>query len=280
VDLGLDGKVVMVTGGSDGLGRALCHRLIQEGASVALCARDRERLSATADELRALAAALRAPEDETRARRTDPGALGATPVLADPCDVTSADDLRQFVERAVERFGRIDGLVNNAGRSAGKPVAETTDADWEEDLLLKLHAAVRLTRLVLPHMTRPGGAIVNVLAIAAKTPGAGSGPSSVSRAAGMALTKALSKELGPDGIRANAVLIGLIESGQWERVAATRGVAVEDLYLRMAVDAGIPLGRVGRAAEFADTVSYLLSSRASYVTGAALNLDGGLCAAV
>jgi NAD(P)-dependent dehydrogenase (short-subunit alcohol dehydrogenase family) len=275
VDLELNGKVVLVTGGSDGLGRALCRSLVDEGARVALCARDGDRLDDAVTELRTRAEA----RAEACARDGQhPPAGGVLGVVA---DVTSPRDLAAFVEAVVDTFGpRIDGLVNNAGRSAAKRIADTDDLDWDADLQLKLYAAVRLTRLVLPHMARPGGSIVNVLAIAAKSPGAGSGPSSVSRAAGMALTKALSKELGPDGIRANAVLIGLIESGQWERVAGARGMTTDDLYRRMASDAGVPLGRVGRAAEFADTVSYLLSPRASYVTGTALNLDGGLCAVV
>ena len=131
-------------------------------------------------------------------------------------------------------------------------------------------------RFALPHLKVNGGSVVSTLAVSAKAPGAGSTPTSVSRAAGMALTKALSKELGPDGIRVNAVLIGLIESGQWDRQAAAQGLAVDELYARLAAGSGIPLGRVGRADEFGDLVTYLLSPRASYVTGAAINLDGGL----
>jgi len=267
VDLELDGKVILVTGGSDGLGRALCRTLVAEGARVAMCARDGDRLEDATTEIRAHA---------KTSGRVDPGE-----VLGVVADVMVPADLGRFVDAAVDRFGdRIDGLVNNAGRSAAKRIAETTDTDWDDDLQLKLYAAVRLTRLVLPHLARPGGAIVNVLAVAAKTPGAGSGPSSVSRAAGMALTKTLSRELGPEGIRVNSVLVGLIESGQWDRVAAARNMPVGALYEQMATDAGIPLGRVGGPGEFADVVTYLLSSRASYVTGVALNLDGGLCQAV
>ena len=116
--------------------------------------------------------------------------------------------------------------------------------------------------------------------MAAKAPGAASEPSAVSRAAGMALMKALSKELGPDGIRVNAILIGLIESGQWVRMASAAGVELPAHYERMAANASIPLGRVGRAEEFADLACFLLSARASYLTGTAINLDGGLSPAV
>ncbi|HXR53473.1 MAG TPA: SDR family oxidoreductase [Acidimicrobiales bacterium] len=258
MELELDGKTVLVTGGSDGLGRALCRRLVAEGAKVAFCGRDTGRIEVTR-------AALEAEGGD---------------VAGVVADVTRPEDIARFVETALERWGRIDGVVNNAGRSAAKPLTDTTDEDFDGDLSLKLYAAARLCRLTLEHLGAHGGSIVNVLAIGGKAPGAGSMPTSVSRAAGMALTKALSKEAGPRNVRVNAVLIGLVESGQWDRLAAASGTSVEQLYENMGRNSGIPLGRVGRAEEFADLVAFLLSPRAGYVSGTAINLDGGLCAVV
>jgi NAD(P)-dependent dehydrogenase (short-subunit alcohol dehydrogenase family) len=258
MDLGLHGKVALVTGGSDGLGAATAARLVEEGASVAICARGEERLERTAARLREVGG----------------------DVLAVPTDVTRGADVDRFVAAALERWGRIDALVNNAGVHAGAPFESVTDEQWEADLGLKLQAAIRATRAALPALRAQGGAVVNVLAMAAKAPGAGSMPSSVSRAAGMAFTKALSKEVAADDVRVNAVLVGIIESDQWARRAADRGVPVEQVHQELATGLGIPLGRVGRAAEFADLVAYLVSERSSYVTGTAINVDGGLSPAV
>ena len=258
MDLELAGKSVLITGGTDGLGLALAQHLAAEGASVAVCGRDQER--------------LRAAEASVQDAGGD--------VLAVRADVSSADDIEAFVDASVGRWGRIDGVVHNAGRSAAGTIQSIDDAAWDADLQLKLMGAVRLTRLALPLLRASRGAVLFTLAMGAKAPGGGSEPSSVSRAAGMALMKALSKELAPDGIRVNAVLIGLIESGQWVRAAAGSGLEPHEFYARFARDAGIPLGRFGRSAEFADLGCFLLSERASYLTGTAINLDGGLSPAV
>jgi NAD(P)-dependent dehydrogenase (short-subunit alcohol dehydrogenase family) len=254
MDLHLNGKVVLITGGTDGLGAALADRLVEERCRVAVCGRDPDRLAATEERLR------------------DAGG----DALAVQADVTRLADLERFVEAAVARWGRIDGLVNNAGKSTAGRVDQVSDEDWIGDLELKVLAAVRCTRLAVPHLVAAGGgAIVNVLNVGAKAPGAGSLPTTASRAAGLAITKAASKDLGGHGIRVNAVLVGLVASGQWRRRAEAAGQSEDELYRQLAQNTKIPLGRVGRADEFADLAAYLLSDRSSYVTGSAINLDGG-----
>lgn len=261
MELGLEGKVAVVTGGSDGLGRATAARLAREGAAVAICAR-------RADHLRAAAEAIRQAGGR---------------VLDVPADVTRPDDLERVVAATLERFGRIDVLVNNAGTSAARAFDTVDDAAWQADLELKLFAAIRLSRLCVPPMRRVGGGrIVNILNTAAKEPGARSLPTSVSRAAGLALTKALSKELAADRILVNAVCIGLVASAQWERRWEREGRpgTLEAFYERLARERGVPLGRIGEAAELASLVAFLASDQAAYVTGVAINLDGGLAGVV
>jgi 3-oxoacyl-[acyl-carrier protein] reductase len=255
MDLGLNDKVAIVTGGTQGIGRASALRLAAEGARVAVVARDPGRLERTLAELRA----------------------AGGEALAVQADVSRAGDCERVVREVLERFGRIDILVNNAGTSATGEFEAVNDAAWQADFDLKLFAAIRLARLAIPQMKRVGGGrIINITNIGAKQPRARSTPTTVTRAAGLALTKALSKEYAPDGILVNTICIGLVRAGQHERRAAQRGVAVETLYAEMGKD--IPLGRVGDAEEVANVVAFLASAAASYVTGTSINLDGGTSA--
>lgn len=257
MDLGLRDKVALVTGSSDGLGRAIATTLASEGARVAVVARGAARLESVATELRA----------------------AGGDVLAITGDVSTAADCERIVESVTKQFGGLDILVNNAGTSMARSFESVDDDAWQADLDLKLFAAIRLIRLAIPHMrTNGGGRIINMLNIGAKAPGANSVPTSVSRAAGLALTKALSKQYAADQILVNAVLIGAVKAGQhvrrWE--ASGRQGTMDSFYEQMAKDRGVPLGRIADASELADLVAFLVSERARYITGVAINFDGGV----
>jgi NAD(P)-dependent dehydrogenase (short-subunit alcohol dehydrogenase family) len=255
MDLGLTGKIALVTGGSDGLGRATAERLAAEGAAVAVCARGAERLAAVADAI----------------------VKAGGQALAVPADVSRAADCERLVAAVLARFGRLDILVNNAGTSAAHAFDAVDDAAWQADLDLKLFAAIRLIRLAVPAMRRAGGgAIVNVLNTGAREPAARSLPTAASRAAGLAVTKALSRELAADRIRVNGVLIGLVKSGQWERRWTARAGTLDEYYAKLARDRAIPLGRFGESAELGSLVAFLVSDASAYITGVAVNFDGGL----
>ncbi len=256
MDLELSGKVAVVTGASEGIGKATVTLLAKEGARVAMCAR-------RPDVLESVAATIR---EQTGGE-----------ILAIPTDVRRREEVERLIDQATNRFGGLDILINNAGTSAAFPFESVDDETWQDDLDLKVFAAIRTIRLAIPHLRRAGGgAIVNLLNIGSKAPGPASTPTSVSRAAGLALTKALSKELAKDNIRVNAVMIGLIKSGQHERRAAGRGIPVDELYEEGAKRLNLPLGRYGEAEEAADLIVYLASARASYITGVAVNMDGGV----
>lgn len=245
--------MVVVTGGSGSLGGALVRRLVAEGATAIAVARRLQPLEELCGSVRGPGQAIPAPGD-----------------------VTVPADLEHIFAMVNDRFGRLDGLVNNAGGGAAAPFDSVTDEGWERDLQIKLFGAIRTKRLARPlFLAAGGGAVVNVLAVAAKAPGPSSLPTAVSRAAGMALTKAVANDWGGDRIRVNAVLVGVIKSANHASRAAALGQGVERYYDGLAAKRGVPLGRVGEPAEFADVGAFLLSPRSSYVTGAAINLDGG-----
>ena len=168
-------------------------------------------------------------------------------------------------------------MINNAGKASAKAFLAATEDDWQEDIDLKLLAAVRLSKLVWPAMQNAGrGRIINLLNTAAKAPPANSAPTSVTRAAGMALTKVLSAEGAPHGILANAMLIGYIKSDQIRRLhESSGGEQTLDEFIA-AAGARLPMGRMGEAEEVANLALFLASDAASYITGCAINMDGGL----
>jgi len=189
-------------------------------------------------------------------------------------DVGIATDVQRVYDETMAALGKIDIAVNNAGTSRNGAFENLTDEILHYDLEQKLFAAVRMARLVWPQMKeRRWGRIINVLNVGAKAPRAGSAPTSISRAAGMAFTKVLAGEGAPHNILVNALLVGLIEADQHVQAAKRKGVAVEDYLAGLAKD--IPLGRIGRAEEFANLACFLVSDAGSYVTGTAINADGG-----
>ena len=253
MELGLTGKVAVITGSTEGIGRATAFKLAREGAKVAICGRRAELVATTLEEL----------------KRAGGDALGMA------ADISRAADIERFIDAVVKHFGRLDILVNNAGSSKRGAFLEVDDATWAADFELKVFGAIRCTRLAMPHMRKQGGGrVINITNIGAKQPGAESMPTTISRAAGLALTKALSKEFARDNILVNTVSIGKIKSGQHERARARSGLGVEEFYTRAGKD--IPLGRMGETDEAANVILFLASSAASYVTGTSINIDGGI----
>jgi len=254
MDLGLRGKVALVTAASKGMGRACALGFAAEGARVAMCARTEAELRAAADDIRA---------------RT-----GAE-VLAVPADVTRADDVRALVARAREAFGGVDILVANCGGPPRGGLDEVTDAQWYGAFEVALLSVVRLIREVLPLMrARRWGRILTIQSVSVKQPVEGLLLSNAIRPGVAGLAKTLAPELGRDNITINVVCPGRIMTERFLGGARQAGLPVEEYVARAARE--VPLGRIGTPEEFADVVVFLASERASYVTGAILQVDGGL----
>ena len=253
MNLSLKGKVAVITGGSEGIGRATALRLAELGAAVAICARRADVMEKTAAEIKKTGAE----------------------VLAVVADASKAADIERFIAETVKRFGRVDILVNNAGGTGQAAFDTVDDTAWDNDINIKVMAHVRTARAVIPHMKKQGGGrIISLNMVAAKHPGAKQFPTTVSRAAGLALTKGLSKELAGANILVNAVAVGKIKSKQQERSAARAGISVEEHYAQTGKT--VPLGRMGEAEEVANVIAFLASDAASYITGTCINVDGGL----
>ena len=260
MEVRLDGRSAIITGASKGLGLAMATEFAASGADVAILARRPEVLEA----------AKQIASQNARGR-----------VATFACDVSKADQIQSTYDAVIKTFGKVDILINNAGTSRAMPSTQITDEIWQEDLDLKLFAAIRLVRLVWPGMQqRKWGRIINVLNLGAKAPRANGAPTAVSRAAGMALMKILSNEGAPHGILVNGMLVGLIDSDQHVRRHARDGSNTPYEEFRAKMGGNVPLGRIGKAEEFAAMACFLCSDLAGFTTGAAINMDGGACPVV
>ncbi len=251
----LDGRTALITGGSRGLGRAMAMEFAKSGADVGIIARRPDVVAQTVDEI----------------KKASKGK-----VFGYAGDIAKADDIKRIFDQACKDLGRVDIVVNNAGTSMAKPFETISDEDWHADLELKLFGAIRMIRLALPGMKeRRWGRIVNIVNTGGKTPRANSAPTTVSRAAGIALTKVLAGECAPHNILVNALCTGLIITDQTERITQSRapGLPLDEAIVELGKT--IPLGRLGTAEEYANVACFLCSDANGYVTGTAINIDGG-----
>lgn len=259
MDLGLTDKVCVVTGASKGIGFATAERLAEEGAKVLMVARDAEALQAAAE------------------------SIGADHLA---CDVTDPEADDCIVATCAEQMGGIDVLVNNAGTTFERPIADLTDEDWLYQYALHVLAPMRLMRAAAPRMAAAGGGrIVNVCSSAGKRPSLTNAAYSVTKAAQLSLSRVFADSYAADGVLVNAVTPGPVSSDLWmaeggmaDQTAAARGLSRDEA---LAVQEGkVPLGRFATPQEVADVIVFLASARASTVTGAAWSVDGGAVAII
>ncbi len=257
MDLGLRGKVALITGGSKGIGRAVATGLAREGARVAICARRPELLERAANEI----------AQATRAE-----------VLPVPGDMSKPGDADRVVAAVVSRFGRIDILVNNAGAAPGGVLLNLTEEDWALAMQLKFLGYVRCCKAVVPHMLKQGGGrIVSIVGNDGVKPAYWELTASAANAAGLAAIQALAEQYGKHNIRINAINPGPVSTERWDGLV--RAYARDkDLPLDEAARRGvasIPLGRICTPEEVADVAVFVASDRASFMNGASITLDGG-----
>ncbi|MGC4029294.1 MAG: SDR family oxidoreductase [Steroidobacteraceae bacterium] len=255
----LSSLTAVVTGGTSGIGLATVRLLLARGARVALCARDPQRL----EEVTATLAA------EGHGDR----------VLAHPCDVVVESQVQAFSKAVEQRFGGVDVLVNNAGRARVSTFSDTSDADWHEELTLKFFSVIYPVRAFLPALKRsPHAAVVCVNSLLALQPEPHMVATSAARAGVQNLVRSLAVEFAPFAIRVNSVLLGTVDSGQWQARYAKRAAAgetFEQWLANLAREKKIPLGRFGRSEEAAQAIVFLASPLSSYTTGTSIDVSGG-----
>ncbi len=251
MDLGLNGKIAMVTGASRGIGKGIALGLAAEGCHLSICARNPEPLEAAATEIRAQ----------------------NIEVLALPLDVTQPDQVEQLVEQTIAKFGKIDILVNNVGGNRRGPFEKTSDADWEAIIDLNLMAHVRVSRAVIPRMRRQGSGVILFISsiFGRESGGANLSIYNTTKSGLISLAKTMAAELTPHNIRVNSIAPGSIRfpGGSWDKRCLEDPEGMKEFVSRE-----MPLGRFGTVEEVANVVVFLASTRASLVTGTCLNVDG------
>jgi 3-oxoacyl-[acyl-carrier protein] reductase len=257
VRLGLEGRRAVVTGGTKGIGRAVVDELRAEGVGVAFCARNGDDVARTEREL---------------------AAEGGPPGFASVADVTDADQVTRFIADAAAALGGIDILVNNAGAAHPGRFESLTDEDWHDDIDTKLFSQIRCTRAALPHLRKsPAPRVVNVNAVYAKYPDPAFFATTVNRAACLNLSKALAIDVGAEGILVNSVNIGFVVTAQWDNIRQQRAPqsSPDEFFADLARDE-VPLGRFGTVDEVSGLIAFLAGDRASYITGASIDVAGGM----
>jgi 3-oxoacyl-[acyl-carrier protein] reductase len=253
LNLQLTDAVAIITGSSQGLGLASARALVDEGARVTICARTAEKLAAAAKEL------------GTAAGSHDR-------VLAVTADVSTPDGAARVVSETISRFGRVDILVNNVGKAGGTDIADTTDEDWQSAIDQTLFPAVRMSRLVVPHMRKQASGVILMIASIWGRESGGRMTYNAVKAAEISLAKAMAQQLAKDNIRVNSVAPGSVafEGGTWWKRAQEDPKGMAEFVKRE-----IPFGRFGKAEEVGALVAFLASPKASWITGSCITVDGG-----